>query len=965
MNHHEEGTSETRAPKTYGDISIVDSAAVLGDVYGSLHLHTNQRENRVRELLDSLWYAEINARRNEIRVNHAHTFEWVFDDDDNLPKRATGVISFPRWCRGNGRVFLVEGKAGSGKSTFMKFLLAHDSTRTALTSWAETKQLCLLFHGFWRPGTKIQNSFRGFMASLLYQLISLGVQPSSEPEKHFPKRSIHDWSETELRVSLLTTLQQTEAYLCIFVDGLDEFDENDDIDRLLSTIAEMTRFWNCRFVVSSRPVGHILGHYSRAPSICLQERIGQDLERYITDTLQQKLSSRHQLAEQRSQLETLVGLMCEKSEGVFIWVHYVLQTVCKGLRVFDDLPSLEKRIRALPTGMTQLYREMWQINNENNQIYMEESSRIFGLGHRFPMPLFRLATAVDTDLRTRYLCREPKPDVEYLDKHLDTFARKFDVRTAGLVELILDRVEFRKQFLLHGGDPTAKLWRPNINWRGAKVQYFHRTVHDFVQDHGVELGIVPAQAWSSDETNLSLFESYLACCIERISFTLTSGALSSWLQKQALLKPVPLDVLFYLNYVGDWISRRDGYVQNIRGSDWVGSLEPSRGVYDYPSLIISHSPQAVQLFLRTYGSDWTDHYKAFLAFTLAIRIRDSSIESRVRVKLCRCLAVLANAGVELFCFFRYLDPEFGSSIITSTWQILLAELFTLFMRPHSTLDEIVAVSLLLARFKEQRSPDIRLSLYLSIVSATSFEWSFIRNAEHHIAICLQPWQMRRIVLEVCSGCIVAAGHAPEDLGGRFAFTSSSRLDSSLNDFHLAEIKASFRRQCDRLSIPMYLLQPSRHKTAFRQWILPSTTANLVKNLITYPDLDIDLKLKNLLENVILASDGQLIDSLAREAAVKKYANEHGIRMVGSSSTLSTIIIRKLPYVPEFPSICDRFPGPDDLDVLPSSEERVFMPPRRLRPTRAVENLRSLKANSSLGRQGYLLASRSGGITQYY
>lgn len=70
-------------------------------------------------------------------------------------------------------MYWVCGKAGSGKSTFMKHMYDERKTRQFLSVWAGNHRLCVATFFFWNSGTREQKSQRQKLAtSLLHYLLS-------------------------------------------------------------------------------------------------------------------------------------------------------------------------------------------------------------------------------------------------------------------------------------------------------------------------------------------------------------------------------------------------------------------------------------------------------------------------------------------------------------------------------------------------------------------------------------------------------------------------------------------------------------------------------------------------------------------------------------------------------------------------------------------------------------------------
>ncbi|KAK4148860.1 hypothetical protein C8A00DRAFT_38552 [Chaetomidium leptoderma] len=90
-----------------------------------------------QQLLISLEYETQNERRNQIVDSYADTFRWIFDcpkyEPDEWSIRAQSSKSFLRWLHSEGSaLYWISGKAGSGKSTLMKFLVDEPQTEAEL-----------------------------------------------------------------------------------------------------------------------------------------------------------------------------------------------------------------------------------------------------------------------------------------------------------------------------------------------------------------------------------------------------------------------------------------------------------------------------------------------------------------------------------------------------------------------------------------------------------------------------------------------------------------------------------------------------------------------------------------------------------------------------------------------------------------------------------------------------------------
>ncbi len=111
--------------------------------------------------LMSLVPPERDERLEQIDQNFAHTFNWAYEDPS---------IGLSQWLRKGIGIFWISGKPGSGKSTFMKFLLNDCRTGELVYSWKSKSQIVASFF-FHHRGTHLQKSFDGLLRSLLSQIL--------------------------------------------------------------------------------------------------------------------------------------------------------------------------------------------------------------------------------------------------------------------------------------------------------------------------------------------------------------------------------------------------------------------------------------------------------------------------------------------------------------------------------------------------------------------------------------------------------------------------------------------------------------------------------------------------------------------------------------------------------------------------------------------------------------------------
>ena len=89
-----------------------DDADEASDIEKALALAQKPKQDSI---IESLWFNDFTTRRDAIDNAYLDTYKWALKDDFNLQT----------WLRDGNGIFWITGKAGSGKSTLMKFLCEH------------------------------------------------------------------------------------------------------------------------------------------------------------------------------------------------------------------------------------------------------------------------------------------------------------------------------------------------------------------------------------------------------------------------------------------------------------------------------------------------------------------------------------------------------------------------------------------------------------------------------------------------------------------------------------------------------------------------------------------------------------------------------------------------------------------------------------------------------------------------
>jgi len=455
--------------------SIADTAAandrmtesMVGLATGMSQLKQNLEVLRLAgPVLRSLHFDGLSARHDQIAAAHSETFSWVFEENGRDGSLNSGLS---RWLRRSGGLFWIRGKAGSGKSTLMKFICDDARTTSLLRIWGGGgggRDPVIGSYFFWNAGTSAQKSQEGLLRSILFDMIRT-CPHLAERVSHFLDDELHlglgkRWTRPKLLEAYkLVVDTDFSAKFCLFIDGLDEYDGF--TDDLLKTVRQLTLHPNVKVCVSSRPWTEFVDAFGCGENrmLKLEDLTESDIDRYVHDTLGSS-NKFQRLARHDERVRQLEREVVEKSDGVFLWVHLVVRSLLEGAKYGDNVQLLQQRLHEFPPDLDDFFQHML---DSVPKIYKPKTAKAFRYTQATRVPLeplvyhFLDCIEEDADFALGQGWRPLGPNDIFIMETL--VADRLDGWTKGLLEVV--------------SGPQGRTYVPT-------VQFLHRTVRDFI--HG-------------------------------------------------------------------------------------------------------------------------------------------------------------------------------------------------------------------------------------------------------------------------------------------------------------------------------------------------------------------------------------------------------------------------------------------------------------------------------------------------
>jgi len=411
-------------------------------------------------------------------------------------KRSTTRQLFRNWLTSGNGIFYVSGKAGSGKSTLMKFLTNDTRTKEELESWAGDKTLVFARFFFWNPGTKLQKSLEGLYRAILWEILKaypeiihevFPAEVSSDQSRERLASSPFEFSALESAFGLLArnkTIFETHM-ICFFIDGLDEYDG--DHWKLAKSLHKWSRSSSLKICVSSRPHNEFERSFTNPNQLLrLQELTRSDMEKFVQDEFfgdERFLDAR----EKDDGYCQLIRNIVDRADGVFLWVRLVTRDLLSGIGNSYSVAELQQRLDSMPEGLRALFESMFASIPRADFKSIARTILVmtmdYGLNHNTAVH-----AAIDSFFDGSYDVKQllsgklstPLPTAKDTPRWISDFEQRVVARSKGLIQ---------------PDDSHSLPWQTSrkcIGFHISSLQFIHRTVFEFLVQDDIQADLVEA-----------------------------------------------------------------------------------------------------------------------------------------------------------------------------------------------------------------------------------------------------------------------------------------------------------------------------------------------------------------------------------------------------------------------------------------------------------------------------------------
>ena len=379
--------------------------------------------------------------------------------------------------------------------------------------------------------TKITCSINGLLRSILYQVLSEDQKLASmipETGKFMPT-----WTDKRLLKTVHNVLsQKLDIKICLVIDGLDEFEGDEDSkDSLTTLVKDLAQRSDMKVLVSSRPEPFLTEAFSTCKGLRLQDLTRRDIEIYVQGKLQKHPHMRSSLASEGHDVQNFIRKISQKADGVFLWAFLVVQDMLAGLRALDSFSMLEERLEHLESSLDGLFAQLLGRIHPVHRPRAADclryvSRRVDSDLEPGRVSLLHVGLAVDNEFSSNIqdICTKTMNDTSKIERclqRLESYSTSIVAQTAGLLDVhahhtpsAIQHHRYKIGVECYGVSPCnllmdMKLAAPRSHLaqqcyhfnHHCSVGFVHRSAFEFIQDNKEAQRLIAKSKYTAQSIN--------------------------------------------------------------------------------------------------------------------------------------------------------------------------------------------------------------------------------------------------------------------------------------------------------------------------------------------------------------------------------------------------------------------------------------------------------------------------------
>ncbi|KAE8440915.1 hypothetical protein EG329_006312 [Mollisiaceae sp. DMI_Dod_QoI] len=420
---------------------------VLGELKKFAYKELDNRSALIFEQQEHLRLLEVDNGSDLITRAAPDTCEWIFRNKQ-----------FTSWLKsGNSSVFWIQGMAGSGKSTLVKYITQQLKDSTVASFYfhtsqgaAETTPSALLQSLIFQIQSQVPGSMSEMAPCLLQQRdCYTKLDDSYGRERLWMSKNLNGLFEKTLK-----KVSKTHR-ICFFIDALDECpaENSSDILSLLSSINSIVLERSIKLCITSRPHQYMEATYrSWHRKIVLEDENTGDIQRFVNLGIT-RLPQFLKWKNGEAIVAELVDKILERARGVFIWPKAALDLLNHHK---DPIELAKSALFDISSDLEDLYSTILDrlIHDENGSISQAEELLRWVCFARRPLSVEEMSHVLGIDQSLQNVCGD-KLGGGIMSKATSAavYEHRLRARCWGLLE---------------------------VREPGSKVQFIHRSVREFL-----------------------------------------------------------------------------------------------------------------------------------------------------------------------------------------------------------------------------------------------------------------------------------------------------------------------------------------------------------------------------------------------------------------------------------------------------------------------------------------------------